>query len=70
MCVPPAAQGNRDEGSDPGQRSTSGPEDVQENVLLHHAGGHAAATPDSERGHDGEERVALCRQTPFYSLLL
>lgn len=49
-----AAQGNRDEGSDPGKRETQGPADIQENVLLHHAGRHAAATPHCSRSHDGE----------------
>lgn len=49
-----AAQGNRDEGSDPGKWETQGPEDLQENVLLHHAGRHAAATPHCQGGHDGE----------------
>lgn len=48
------AQGNWNEGSDSGQRETTRSEDLQENVLLHHAGGHTAASPDSCRGHDGE----------------
>lgn len=54
MCVLSAVQGNRDEGSNSGKWETQGPEDIQENVLLHHAGGHAAATSHCTRGHDGE----------------
>ena len=54
VCVPPVAQTHRDEGSGPGKWETQGPADVQENVLLHHAGRHAAATPHRSRGHDGE----------------
>lgn len=46
VCLP-VSQGNRNEGSDPGKQETQGSADIQENVLLHHAGGHAAATPHS-----------------------
>lgn len=31
-------QGDGHEGSDSGERPTEGPEDLQEDVLLHHAG--------------------------------
>ena len=54
LCVLPPSQGNRDEGSGPGKWETQGPADIQEDVLLHHAGRHAAATPHCTRGHDGE----------------
>lgn len=52
-------QGDRDEGPDHGERSTEGPEDLQEDVLLHHAGRHAAASSDSTGGHDGEVIILM-----------
>lgn len=48
------AQRKRDKGSNPGKRKTQGSEDLQENVLLHHAGGCSAATSHPQGGHDGE----------------
>lgn len=54
VCVLSAVKANRDEGSDPGKWETQGFENIQENVLLHYAGGHAAATSHCTRGHDGE----------------
>lgn len=49
-----AKQGDRHEGPDHGEWSSKGLEDLQEDVLLYHAGWHAAATPHCEGGHDGE----------------
>lgn len=56
-------QGNRHEGHDSCKRPSTGSEDVQEDVLLHHAGWHATATPHCTGGHDGEKK-----QTPVWSL--
>ena len=52
MCI--CYQGDGDEGSDPGERAAPGPQDLPEDVLLHHAGRHAAAPPLHPRSHDGE----------------
>lgn len=46
-------QGDWHEGPDHGERSSEGLEDLQEDVLLHHAGWHAAAAPHYQGGHDG-----------------
>lgn len=51
-------QGNWHEGDHPGERSAEGSEDLQEDVLLHHAARHAAAASHCEGGHDGEAAAA------------
>ena len=56
MCVCVCVlQGNRDEGPDLGEWEAQRVEDLQEDVLLHHAGRHAAAPPHHQGGHDGED---------------
>lgn len=47
-------KGNWHEGHDSCKWPAAGSEDVQEDVLLHHAGRHAPATPHCTGGHDGE----------------
>ncbi|KAF6728776.1 ATP-binding cassette sub-family G member 4 [Oryzias melastigma] len=56
-------QGNGHEGHDPGERSSTGPSDLQEDVLLHHAGRYAAASPHSEGSHDGGITKQINHQT-------
>lgn len=51
-------QGDGHEGSNPGQWPPEGPADLPEDVLLHHAGRHAAAAFDHQGGHDGESTSA------------
>lgn len=52
------------EGADPGQWEAAGAEDLPQDVLLHHAGRHAAATPHGVGSHDGEGWMA----TPLVSI--
>ncbi|XP_014185744.2 ATP-binding cassette sub-family G member 1 isoform X1 [Haplochromis burtoni] len=49
LCV----QGDGDEGRDPDQRAAQRPALFPEGFLLHHAGRHAAASPQCPGGHDG-----------------
>lgn len=58
-------QGNGDEGSDSCEWETQGLADIQENVLLHHAGRHVAATPHCKRSHDGELFTIKSTPSPF-----
>ena len=47
-------QGVWNEGADPGQREAAGTEDFPQDVLLYHAGRHAAAAPHGVGSHDGK----------------
>lgn len=57
-------QGVWHEGADPGQREAAGTEDLPQDVLLHHAGRHAAPTPDGVGSHDGEGWMAASSSQP------